>query len=216
MRRKVGGIGGNSGRVRGPSLAPPRGQNRLRPRGCGGGGDNDFIIISVIIEERERGRINMVGPSVPPSVVRRPQKKSFAHFERERGEMMMKGNLLILPSSQFTPSIGCWTVGRLGTSLASRNLSRSLGSFIAHHLISVHAVAFLFAITPSPICSHSPFSFCDAKLSSLDRTQVARRSHTNQPFTARLPSPCTVYISLELCPQTVVERASEQCSDSTT
>ena len=64
MRRKVGGIGGNSGRVRGPSLAPPRGQNRLRPRGCGGcGGDNDFIIISVIIEERERGRINMVGPS---------------------------------------------------------------------------------------------------------------------------------------------------------
>ena len=34
-------------RVRGPSLAPPRGQNRLRPR-CGGG-DNDFIIISVII-----------------------------------------------------------------------------------------------------------------------------------------------------------------------
>ena len=72
MRLKVGGIGGNSGRVRGPSLAPPRGQNRLRPRGCGGGGgDNDFIIISVIIEERERGRINMVGPSLRPSL-RRP------------------------------------------------------------------------------------------------------------------------------------------------
>ena len=49
-------------RVRGPSLAPPRGQNRLRPR-SGGGGDNDFIIISVIIGG-ERGRINMVGPSV--------------------------------------------------------------------------------------------------------------------------------------------------------
>ena len=208
MRRKVGGIGGNSGCVRGPSLAPPRGQNRLRPRGCGcgggGGGDNDFIIISVIIEERERGRINMVGPSVPPSVVRRPQKKSFAHFERERRDDD-EGELI--NSALFTVHTVHWMLdGRLGTSLASRNLSRSLGSFIAHHLISVHAVAFLFAMTPSPIGSHSPFSFCDAKLSSLDRTQEAELSY--HPFTARLRALCTSL--LELCPQTVVERASER------